>query len=102
MKKLLLSVAALALCFAAPAFSVSTGAASADAYVKDCGVALPPVIAAEYSAGVADAAEPPASKEAPPAAPACLQPGRRGARSCDFCFDYSSKRGIRKGILFLS
>ena len=39
---------------------------------------------------------------APPAAPACLQPGQRGARSCDFCFDYSSKRGIRKGILFLS
>ena len=60
MKKLLLSVAALALCFAAPAFSASAVAASADAYVKDCGVALPPVIAAEYSAGVADAAEPPA------------------------------------------
>ena len=37
----------------------------------------------------------------PPPRPVC-SPGGRGARSCDFCFDYSSKRGIRKGILFLS
>ena len=60
MKKLLLFAAALALCIAASALSVRAGAASAEVYKKDCGISLTPVIATEYAAGVADAAEPPA------------------------------------------
>ena len=61
MKKLLLFAAAFALCIAAPAFSVRAGAAPADVYEKDCGISIPPVIAAEYAAGIAEAAEPPAN-----------------------------------------
>ena len=60
MKKLLLFAAALALCIAASALSVRVGAAPAEVYKKDCGISLTPVIATEYAAGVADAAEPPA------------------------------------------
>lgn len=34
---------------------------TADTYTKDCGIAIPPVIAAEYAAGVTDGQEPPAT-----------------------------------------
>ncbi len=58
MKKLL-SLAAIALFAVAVAF-VPASAAPAAVYEKECGIALPPVIAADYAEGVADAAEPPA------------------------------------------